>query len=238
MQKICKVCNTLKEFGTSARTMTCTDCIEDGYKYCTTCGKVKATHDFRSVNNKPKSKCRECEREYNAIKSKELYDRSPERRQAIKEACRKSRSTGAGWLRANAYASKYYSTPEGKQQNREASQRWYSTPEGRLYAKNKSHNRRLVTDAGDVSIGQWQEALEFFDYRCAYCSAEAELTLDHVVAISKGGQHNILNIVPACKHCNSSKGANDMEEWYRSRSYFTEACLQRIIHWGLLDGKV
>jgi 5-methylcytosine-specific restriction endonuclease McrA len=53
---------------------------------------------------------------------------------------------------------------------------------------------------------EWREILEYFDYRCAYCLRDdVELTLDHVIAISRGGGHTKENVVPACKSHNSKK---------------------------------
>jgi 5-methylcytosine-specific restriction endonuclease McrA len=43
-------------------------------------------------------------------------------------------------------------------------------------------------------------------YRCVYCGAKDELTLDHVVPRSKGGKTQWTNLVTACKKCNSRKG--------------------------------
>ena len=47
-------------------------------------------------------------------------------------------------------------------------------------------------------------------YDCQYCDknfAKRDLTIDHVVPISKGGKTNWTNIVTACKACNVRKGA-------------------------------
>jgi 5-methylcytosine-specific restriction endonuclease McrA len=44
---------------------------------------------------------------------------------------------------------------------------------------------------------------------CHYCGerfAPAELTLDHLVPIARGGTSTLGNCVPACKECNSEKG--------------------------------
>ncbi len=49
---------------------------------------------------------------------------------------------------------------------------------------------------------------------CIYCLASGvKLTLDHFIPLSKGGIHTASNCVPACKHCNSSKGAKDVKTW-------------------------
>jgi hypothetical protein len=49
---------------------------------------------------------------------------------------------------------------------------------------------------------------------CAYCGAPA-WTMDHVIPRSRGGSDDASNLVPACKKCNSSKGARTPEEWRR-----------------------
>lgn len=46
-------------------------------------------------------------------------------------------------------------------------------------------------------------------YTCQYCSTKysrQDLTLDHVLPVSKGGKTRWDNIVAACKTCNSHKG--------------------------------
>jgi 5-methylcytosine-specific restriction endonuclease McrA len=60
--------------------------------------------------------------------------------------------------------------------------------------------------SGQVTKKAWAEILEYHDHRCAYCLEKSdELTLDHVIAISRGGEHVPENIVPACRACNSKK---------------------------------
>lgn len=43
------------------------------------------------------------------------------------------------------------------------------------------------------------------DYTCAYCGQPAN-TVDHVLAISKGGTDEPDNLLAACSRCNYSKG--------------------------------
>ena len=49
---------------------------------------------------------------------------------------------------------------------------------------------------------------------CAYCGASGvNLQLDHVFPRSRGGSDTPENLVPACKPCNTSKGAKTVQEW-------------------------
>lgn len=56
--------------------------------------------------------------------------------------------------------------------------------------------------------------------RCHYCGTAIkgkEKTLDHVLALARGGAHSIHNVVIACWPCNNSKKAKDATEWMLSR---------------------
>ncbi len=97
--------------------------------------------------------------------------------------------------------------------------------EYRLYHRAKSRHRkalergsRTVMLSGNQLWRRWVE----FNHCCAYCGANGDLQVEHVVPISKGGEHHLGNIVPACQRCNFSKGRQDAETWYRSQSYFSE----------------
>lgn len=53
------------------------------------------------------------------------------------------------------------------------------------------------------------------NYMCQYCGIELmddELTIDHVIARSKGGSHSWTNCVVACFRCNSKKGDYELQE--------------------------
>lgn len=49
-------------------------------------------------------------------------------------------------------------------------------------------------------------------YACAYCGIEgrdAELQIDHIIPVAKGGSHHISNLITSCRTCNQSKGVSD-----------------------------
>jgi len=53
-------------------------------------------------------------------------------------------------------------------------------------------------------------------FKCQYCGNRfkyEQLTLDHVVPRSKGGQTTYNNTVAACSKCNCSKGDKSCDEW-------------------------
>lgn len=54
------------------------------------------------------------------------------------------------------------------------------------------------------------------DGRCHYCQRVfkvAELTMDHVIPLSRGGRSVKDNLVPACKECNNAKKNLIPAEW-------------------------
>lgn len=55
-----------------------------------------------------------------------------------------------------------------------------------------------------------QAVFERDNYTCQYCGRsceKAELEIEHVIPISKGGNNDIRNLATACSECNRSKGA-------------------------------
>jgi len=45
--------------------------------------------------------------------------------------------------------------------------------------------------------------------KCAYCRSASKLTIDHIIALSKGGTNTRRNIQMLCKSCNSRKHVSD-----------------------------
>ncbi len=49
-------------------------------------------------------------------------------------------------------------------------------------------------------------------YMCQYCGKKSDLTIDHVIPRSKGGQDRWDNVVVACLKCNVGKGSKSVKE--------------------------
>lgn len=85
--------------------------------------------------------------------------------------------------------------------------------------RGRNHKLRRRNVEGNHTTKEWNELLKKHDFKCYYCGEKMtqeegpkKVTKDHVVPLIKGGTDNISNIVPACKSCNSSKGAKIIEK--------------------------
>jgi 5-methylcytosine-specific restriction endonuclease McrA len=92
------------------------------------------------------------------------------------------------------------------ERGRGKTRRWKKDNPAKLSAQ---HYRRRVQYRPmqcDLTEEEWASIQQAYSYRCAYCGEHKPLTQDHVIPVSRGGQYTALNIVPACRSCNSSKG--------------------------------
>lgn len=86
-----------------------------------------------------------------------------------------------------------------------------------VWNANKNARRRAAISATVTPItkDQWNEIKALFRNRCAYCGKRKKLTMDHRVALSRGGDHSAHNIVPACMDCNSRKNTKNEVYFYQ-----------------------
>ncbi len=114
-----------------------------------------------------------------------------------------------------------YWRANNKEHSKEYRARWLKTPKGRLLIKIHHHKRRVKNSlTGKISSEIYKTVQWICDDACVYCGAKENLTLDHFVAISKGGINKPSNFVIACKSCNSSKRDHDACEWYINQPFY------------------
>lgn len=46
---------------------------------------------------------------------------------------------------------------------------------------------------------------------CLNCGSEEDITLDHIIPVSKGGLNTLSNLQPLCRPCNSTKGTKTID---------------------------
>ena len=57
-------------------------------------------------------------------------------------------------------------------------------------------------------------------FSCQYCGSSEELTFDHLLPRSKGGETITKNCVPCCLSCNGKKSDIEVLKWYRSQKFY------------------
>lgn len=101
-----------------------------------------------------------------------------------------------------------------------------------LYSSSNELLYNLEAITSTEAKRKWRQSIkEHWNYQCAYCGNEENLTLDHIIPKSKGGSDRITNLVCACKQCNHHKGHQKWNEWYLAQDFFTTQRLSAIIEW-------
>lgn len=111
-------------------------------------------------------------------------------------------------------------TPKAFAKNKELLMRgWDLADDGRLYHHVITERvlemvERRTKDAGRKSLydKKFQLIKERDGGACVYCGATKYLSLDHLIAVSRGGSGDERNLVCACRSCNSRKGARTPDE--------------------------
>ena len=174
-------------------------------------------------------KCKECSKKY----GKQWYDDHKEQR--------------------SEHDKIYYQ--EHKERKKETSKIWYqNNREKRLeywreYSKSEhgrqviaakkfnTHNKRRLwkqEQGKGITSEHYKEVMSFFDWKCAYSGEKLKKntrTLDHIIPLKQGGDHEIWNLVPMARSLNCSKQEKDMLEWYKEQDCYSEARLAKIYEW-------
>ncbi len=75
----------------------------------------------------------------------------------------------------------------------------------------------------DFDNSDWKACKRYFDNECAYCGRKLKnLTQDHIIPLSKGGNYTKDNIVPVCRNCNCQKHNKDFITWYKEQKFYSE----------------
>ncbi len=183
---------------------------------------------IRVVTPEQKEKRRAATKRYRQAHLQEIRARDLARYYANKDECNarnkayreahteellaKGRERDKADYKTNPEAQKLHSK-QWREKNRErhrASSKAYrdANPEWQRCSSNKKRARKRGAVVNDLTAAQWAAIKEHYKHCCVYCGKQQErLTQDHLTPLSKGGNHTVSNVVPACRSCNSKKHA-------------------------------
>jgi 5-methylcytosine-specific restriction endonuclease McrA len=163
--------------------------------------KVKANNDRSYRENRDKIRAQQnAKRRSNPQWVRQCYERYYAKHQARHQARAKA------WRTAN---------PERSNESmRRGRIKWEAA--NPHIVRNVKERRRLRlrgVQVVDFSHEDLDLRLSVFGHACAYCGGPFD-ALDHVKPIALGGLHILSNIRPACRPCNSKKGAKSPRKWF------------------------
>lgn len=176
-------------------------------KCCTTCGVIKQVSDFYWRKDRGHAGvCKQCtdagHRAYVAAHAAKVSDYK--KRWQAENAERVSKHKSA----------KYAVDGPAKAAKLAAAIAWAANnPERRsAIAQNYKHRRR-AQEQGGITSGElmaWKKAQPKV---CYWCGKKCAPTVDHYMPLSKGGPHEVENLVIACRPCNTKKNSKDPEQF-------------------------
>lgn len=220
------------------------------FKKCSKCGEwlVANTVNFNKHKGGRYSLqgwCKKCKNEYNKQYNKQYYENNKQYYEQYNhkyytnhklQRQQYDKQYNNNHKQEIAQYNKYY-YEKNKQQRQQYHKQYHQTPEGQVALFN-AYNRRktnLENNGGEFTVEQWKECMEFFGWQCAYSgilvSTKNNRSIDHIVPLVKGGEHEVWNCVPMDKSLNKSKQDKDMMEWYTVQDFYSKERLDKIKAW-------
>jgi 5-methylcytosine-specific restriction endonuclease McrA len=139
-------------------------------------------------------------------------------------------------LKNKARAAGYQAGYRQRQENRDAKsvhqQRYFKrlagTTDGRERLRNYVRSNRAHRRGATLTITDINARVAACGAACVYCGGDYT-DIDHVVAISRGGSDDPMNLVPSCGDCNQSKARREWKRWFRTRSFYSTDREARIL---------
>lgn len=183
----------------------------------TRCRPCQRTQPQKAVNGR--QRCTRCRRDHPA--TEEFFPPNPRMRGGLCSWCR-------GCVRRRARLKQQARRRDPNQRARllNEKRRYARSAKGRAakrrrtFIDNNLRRQRRLGAPWLWSDELWAACVAAWCGRCAYCGRDdGPLTQEHVVPLSDPECPGTVpwNIVPACDHCNRSKGPRSLREWCKSR---------------------
>jgi len=182
--------------------------ITENIKICSVCHEHKPKTEFHKNKNTKDGltvTCKPCAISRSSRWQKENPERVTEVQKMIYRKNPKKTKISSK-KRNKTYYQKH--TDAQKQRTKEYRQRH---PE--RHREQQARRRSRKKQAGIYLILE-KELKALLSRCCVNCGTNENITLDHIVPISRGGRHSVGNLQPLCLSCNSKKNNMFLIEWY------------------------
>ncbi len=88
------------------------------------------------------------------------------------------------------------------------------------YVYNSSTGKKVKNNGGSSYKILNKEIDRLYSMPCSFCGTTEKITIDHIIPISRSGNHSVGNLQPLCKSCNSSKKTklnSEYKYWLKQR---------------------
>ena len=123
---------------------------------------------------------------------------------------------------------------ENKDKIKNYMEQYYKENPDKFFNYNNKRRSKEENQGNGITKEQWLEMMEFFEFKCAYSGKSLNKdnrSIDHIIPLFNEGEHEIWNCIPMLKNLNSSKGINDMLDWYQQQDFYSEERLNKIYKW-------
>ena len=174
-------------------------------KVCRKCQKICNVTDFYNKQ----SQCKTCAIEYSRAWAKanpEKYKKSwqkQNKKRWVEQKQDKEHMLKKAIYRQQNSAKRVATAKAWNQANRQ---------KHTLHVANAHIKRKIAKDARAFKILD-KEYKRLYNSPCSFCGSREKITMDHIIPISRSGNHSIGNLQPLCQPCNSSKRSRLVSEY-------------------------
>lgn len=183
----------------------------DNSKACTKCGQIKPISEFgfhrgtKSAKSGIRPACKKCESD----DTKQRYYANKGLKPNPSLEWRKKNPEAWKRLQRKSY--------EANREKRIAEMKIWAE-NNPILIRNYASIRRVRKLSAKTFLVTPKEIKKMLSKPCSYCYSSQSTQLDHIIPLSRGGDHSIGNLTGSCKKCNLSKGAKFITEWKKGKN--------------------